>query len=113
MPKSAIVKAWTFGSKSHPNDPKHNHQCLQYEDGSTSCDCFGWTRRCADDGTRTCPHVRAVEMGTADDEAVSMKDYRSGAPARATQAKPVKAKPKARKQDGDTEPTAVVRKIQW
>jgi hypothetical protein len=43
------------------------YETLLYSDGTTSCDCPGWTRRCVD-GVRTCKHVRAIEAGTADDE---------------------------------------------
>ena len=67
-----IVKAWSFPSGS---DPSRVYQALQYEDSSLSCDCPGWTRRVAPDGSRTCKHVRAVELGTADSQATAVKNY--------------------------------------
>ncbi len=45
--------------------------------GEISCSCFGWCRRVAPDGSRTCKHVRLVEMGRADAEALSFHDYLS------------------------------------
>jgi hypothetical protein len=58
-----ITRVWTFASDSNPNIEYEN---LQYLDGSTSCNCMGWTRRVARDGTRSCKHLRAIHMGTAD-----------------------------------------------
>ncbi len=58
-----ITRVWTFASDS---DPDTEYQTLQYADGTTSCDCKGWCRRVAADGSRSCKHVRAVDMGTAD-----------------------------------------------
>ena len=69
-----VAKVWEFPSKSNPT---HHHQTLQYTDGTTSCDCMAWTRRCPDgtDASRTCPHVRMIAMGTADREAAASHDY--------------------------------------
>ena len=36
----AISKAWVFASSSGDGQ----YQTLLYADGSTSCDCKGWTR---------------------------------------------------------------------
>ncbi len=58
-----ITRVWTFASDSNPDI---EYQTLQYADGTTSCDCPGWCRRVAADGSRSCKHVRAVHMGTAD-----------------------------------------------
>jgi len=58
-----ITRVWSFASDSNPNV---EYQTLQYADGTTSCNCKGWTRRVAPDGSRTCKHVRAIHMGTAD-----------------------------------------------
>ena len=52
------VHMWTFESSSGSK----TYETLKYNDGSTSCDCPGWTRRCVD-GQRTCKHVRSVEAG--------------------------------------------------
>lgn len=38
------------------------HETIQYEDGSCSCSCPGWCKRCAG-GVRTCKHVRIVLAG--------------------------------------------------
>jgi len=38
----SINRVWTFASAS---DPDIQYQTLQYSDGTTSCDCKGWTRR--------------------------------------------------------------------
>jgi hypothetical protein len=58
-----ISKVWTFRSDSNPSV---QYETLQFVDGSTSCNCKGWTRRVAADGTRSCKHTRYVDMGTAD-----------------------------------------------
>jgi len=49
---------WTFESSTG----SRTYETLKWSDGSTSCDCPGWTRRCVD-GQRTCKHVRLVEAG--------------------------------------------------
>ena len=67
-----IVKAWTFASGSTAGK---TYQTLRYADGSLSCDCPGWTRRVQPDWSRTCKHVRDVEMGMADRHAQAVKDY--------------------------------------
>jgi hypothetical protein len=61
-----IAQSWRFESSSSGK----LYETLRYTDGSTSCDCPGWTRRCVN-GVRTCKHTRAVECGTADRECVS------------------------------------------
>ena len=66
-----IAQVWTFRSDSNPDT---EYQTLQYTDGSTSCDCKGWTRRVAG-GARSCKHTRMVEMGLADRRAVSTHRY--------------------------------------
>lgn len=65
-----IAKCWTFVS-SHGD---RRCQTLLYADGSTSCDCPGWCRRVAADGSRSCRHTRSVLMGSADRECESMQD---------------------------------------
>ena len=58
-----ISQVWQFPSDSNPDK---EYETLRYTDGSTSCNCNGWTRRVAADGTRSCKHTRAVDMGRAD-----------------------------------------------
>ena len=68
-----IRTVWTFLSDSNPD---LEYQTLQYADGTTSCDCKGWTRRVApDDGSRSCKHTRWVELGTSDQHCVSTHRY--------------------------------------
>ena len=76
MSGPAIAKCWTFASSSGGG----RYQTLLYADGSTSCDCPGWCRRVAADGSRSCKHTRSVLMGTADRECESWHDSH-GAPA--------------------------------
>jgi bifunctional non-homologous end joining protein LigD len=68
----AIARVWKFSSSSNPDK---SYETLQYEDGTTSCQCPGWTRRVAADGSRTCKHTRSVDMGTADTECTSSAAY--------------------------------------
>ena len=70
MSGAAIAKCWTFASSSGGG----RYQTLLYADGTTSCDCFGWCRRVAADGSRSCKHTRSVLMGTADRECLSLHD---------------------------------------
>ncbi|MEA3210778.1 MAG: hypothetical protein QOE70_3835 [Chthoniobacter sp.] len=72
MNNAAIAKSWTFVSSKGDK----RYQTLLYADGTTSCDCFGWCRRIARDGSRSCKHTRAVLMNTADRECESMHDHR-------------------------------------
>jgi hypothetical protein len=68
-----ITRVWTFASDSNPNV---TYQTLQYLDGSTSCNCKGWTRRvAAADGTRSCKHCRLVDMGIADHHCTATHNY--------------------------------------
>lgn len=64
---NAIHKVWTFKSSSSDK----TYQTLQYSDGSTSCDCNGWTRR----AIRSCRHTRSVDLGQADAEAINFHEY--------------------------------------
>jgi len=72
MKTSAIAKYWTFVS----SNGRTRYQTLLYADGSTSCECPGWCRRVAGDGSRSCRHTRSVQMGTADRECESTHDNR-------------------------------------
>jgi len=67
-----ISKVWTFASDSNPNV---EYETLQYTDGTSSCNCKGWTRRVAPDGSRSCKHVRLVDMGTADRQCKATHSY--------------------------------------
>ena len=82
MTTAAIAKCWTFNSSSG----RGTYQTLLYADGSTSCDCPGWCRRVAADGSRSCKHTRSVLMGTADRECLSQHDSHDPAPVIATTA---------------------------
>ena len=72
MSRPAVSKCWTFVS----SNGRSRYQSLLYADGSTSCDCLGWCRRVAADGSRSCKHTRAILMGSADRECESMHDYK-------------------------------------
>lgn len=76
MSGAAIAKCWTFASSSGGG----RYQTLRYADGTTSCECPGWCRRVAADGSRSCKHTRSVLMGNADRECLSMHDYGVSAP---------------------------------
>jgi len=67
-----ISRVWTFASDSNPNI---EYETLQYTDGTTSCNCKGWTRRVASDGSRSCKHVRFVDMGIADQNCTATHNY--------------------------------------
>ncbi len=71
MSGPAISKCWTFASSSGGG----RYQTLLYVDSSTSCECPGWCRRVAEDGSRSCKHTRSVLMGTADRECETSHDY--------------------------------------
>lgn len=66
-----IAIVYFFCSSSNPDV---EYQTLLYTDGTLSCECPGWTRRCVN-GVRTCKHVRAIEAG-ATSQAARMVDYR-------------------------------------
>ena len=67
-----IARVWTFQSDSNTS---REYETLQYTDGSTSCNCPGWTRRVAADGSRSCKHTRLVDQGRADSHSVASHDY--------------------------------------
>jgi hypothetical protein len=72
MSKPTIRRVWTFVSSSNPN---HEYETLQYSDGALSCNCPGWTRRVASNGSRSCKHTRLVDMGRADLHCAASHDY--------------------------------------
>ena len=59
--KNPISQVWQFPSDSNPDK---EYETLRYTDQSMSCNCPGWTRRVAADGSRSCKHARAVDMGS-------------------------------------------------
>ena len=67
-----ILKVWTFPSDSNPD---HEYQTLQYTDNTTSCNCKGWTRRLAADGSRSCKHTRWIDLGLADRHCSATHNY--------------------------------------
>lgn len=67
-----ILKVWTFPSDSNPD---LEYQTLLYNDGSMSCNCKGWTRRVAEDGSRSCKHTRWVDLGLAHRHCTASHDY--------------------------------------
>lgn len=54
---------YLFESESRPGN---YYQTLVYADGTMSCNCKGWTRQVARDGSRTCRHCREILAGVAD-----------------------------------------------
>ena len=71
MKPAAIARCWTFVSSKG----NKRYQTLLYADGSTSCDCPGWCKRTALDGSRSCKHTRSVLLGAADRECERSHDY--------------------------------------
>lgn len=87
-----IAKTWWFPSSSNPNN---DYETLQYTDGSTSCNCKGWTmggKRLDANGNRTCKHTRLVDAGLADAQAKRFVEYKAVQTQshRTTQTTPVK-----------------------
>lgn len=71
MTTKAISKVWEFESSSGSK----TYETLLYSDGTTSCNCMGWTRRTTPDGSRSCKHTRLVDMRRADAECLSVHEY--------------------------------------
>ena len=86
MSGAALAKCWTFASSSGGG----RYQTLLYADGTASCECPGWCRRVAADGSRSCKHTRSVLMGTADRECLSLHDYGITAAAAVANTKPAR-----------------------
>jgi hypothetical protein len=70
--KKPISQVWTFVSDSNPDI---DYETLRYTDQSMSCNCPGWTRRVAADGSRSCKHTRSIDMGTADQQSTASHSY--------------------------------------
>ena len=109
-----IVYSWTFASKSNPNK---THETLQYADGSTSCQCMGWTRQVKPDGSRSCTHTRMIESGMADDTCVKKLDFTGKAAPTPIKAKKAPAPAKVVEPEKEVEAPKmaanVVRRIRW
>lgn len=67
MSSKKPVYAWKFKSSSG----NKIYEVLYYEGGSVSCDCPGWTRHVASDGSRSCKHTRALEIPGPVTDAIS------------------------------------------
>ncbi len=63
----------TYFFQSGSNASKF-YQTIQWENGSLSCDCFGWIKRVAG-GVRTCKHVRIVIAGLGTAQAFRVVDH--------------------------------------
>jgi hypothetical protein len=110
-----VAKVWTFQSDSSSSK---TYETLQYTDGSTSCNCMGWTRRVSADGSRSCKHTRLVDQNQADSEAKSFHDYNQPKLQHSDLVEETKqevAKQVVAKQSGKKTPEGVpvVRKIRW
>jgi hypothetical protein len=79
---NTISRVWTFASDSNPDI---EYETLQYSDKSTSCNCKGWTRRVASDGSRSCKHTRYVDMGIANNYCTANHSYETPKPQTSTQ----------------------------
>ena len=67
-----ISQVWQFPSDSNPDK---EYETLRYTDQSMSCNCPGWTRRVAADGTRSCKHTRSIDIGIADQQSTASHSY--------------------------------------
>ena len=56
------------------------YETLRYTDGALSCNCPGWTRRIAADGTRSCKHTRSVDLNRADAQCIATHSYETSKP---------------------------------
>ena len=62
-----VVKIWHFSSETSTGRPPY--QTLLYDNGATSCNCWGWCKRTSIvEGRvcRSCKHTRLVDSGQAD-----------------------------------------------
>ena len=59
MATKTVARTWTFQSSSGNGE----YETRLYTDGSTSCNCPGWARRVASNGSRSCKHTKQVEAG--------------------------------------------------
>lgn len=68
------------------------YEALEFSDGSTSCGCKGWTRRCVN-GIRTCKHVRIIQANLGRQMAKAFNDSGGVSAAPATVGNVKKAPP--------------------
>lgn len=68
---STILQSYLFASSSI----SRTHETLVCSNGQITCNCPGWTRRTTASGQRSCRHVRLVEAGQGEKEAVNFRDY--------------------------------------
>src|SRR6476620_4431609 len=86
-----VRQVWTFASDSNP---LIQYQTLQYADGSTSCNCKGWTRRTATDGSRSCKHTRWVDLKVADQHCTATRNYQTQQPPIQNESQRISSTPK-------------------
>ena len=107
----AVAKVWGFKSSSSSKI----HEARLYEDGTTSCNCRGWSQHVHADGSRACRHTRSVEGKTADFESEYCNDYtQSGQTKEVKKAPAKKALKKAKPQPEKMMPSrgiGIARKI--
>ena len=72
-----ISQVWTFPSDSNPDK---EYETLRYTDGSLSCNCPGWTRRVAVDGSRSCKHTRWIDLGQSERQCSATHQYQTQNP---------------------------------
>jgi hypothetical protein len=65
-----IETTWTMPSSNYETS-KRTYETIEYTDGSTSCNCKGWTMKKAGQD-RMCKHTRYVDQGIADQHALSV-----------------------------------------
>jgi hypothetical protein len=68
--KKPIERVYPFKSKSNPSAP--GYECRLYKDGTTSCNCPGWTRRNMND-VRECKHTMLVDQMREQETAIVTK----------------------------------------
>jgi len=59
MSRPVITSAYWFNSSSG----RGTYETLHYLDGTTTCNCPGWTRRVDKQGQRSCKHTRMLQAG--------------------------------------------------
>jgi len=105
----AVRKVWTFQSDSNPSK---TYETLQYDDDTTSCNCPGWCRRVAVNGSRSCRHTRLVDQGLADSQCVGVKSYDIPVAAPPIKAATIQT-PKTKARPATGKPAVPQRKIRW
>lgn len=105
MTGKGIAQVWTFESGSSSN----TYETLEYDDGTTSCNCRGWTIK-RGDKPRSCKHTRMVDQGIANNSCIAHKDYR-GSQTGSKKAAPKKTAPAPKKKAKATQSGG--RQILW